>query len=77
MSNEILYVSPRRSVVIDDTVHGPGTMIAVPPDEAARLVATGFAQSTPPILIPPVQPNPLDLSLRAGEETTRLFAGRR
>jgi hypothetical protein len=54
-----MFVSRGRTLVIDGQANGPGAMVKLPTDEAARLQSAGFVQSEPPRLDPTVvPPNP-------------------
>lgn len=57
--SEVMFVSRGRTLVQNGTPNGPGSMVTLPPDEAARLREQGFVQSEPPVLMPVgMPPNP-------------------
>jgi hypothetical protein len=50
--------------MLDGTPNGPGAVVTLPADEAARLSALGFLADTPPILAPTAGTNPAGIGLR-------------
>jgi hypothetical protein len=62
--SEVLFVSRGRTLMQDGTSHGPGAMVTLPADEAARMQDLGFVQSETPILTPPTGPNPASVGLQ-------------
>jgi hypothetical protein len=55
----VFYVARGRTVSLDGNPNGPGSIVKLPPDEAAFLMERGFVQTEPPFLPPPASiPNP-------------------
>lgn len=57
----LYYVNRNKTVMVDGVAVRPGEQIALPADEAARLLALGYLSLTPPNLepIPVANPNGL------------------
>jgi hypothetical protein len=49
-ASQVMFVTPRHTVMIAGTANGPGTMVTLPHDESAFLASRGFLQDTAPLL---------------------------